>query len=698
MDQKSRTEVFKKYVERVAPEVFDNVDDILERRSNAEIPESFIRSGLERLSTGQELTHAESVNLEAIIHEHHRPAVFIVENRFITPPYPWEGLGDDSIRRRLEDAILRVGRVEVPQRPGAPQYGGTGFRVGEDLLMTNRHVAEIFTLGLGIKNLSFKPSWTAGVNFRKEVVATPDVKDLEVTEVVMMHPFWDMALLRVAGLPAASPLSLSIQHPDDLNDRDIVVLGYPAFDPRNDTDLQNRIFGGVYGVKRLQPGKVDSRRVVESFGNEVNALAHDASTLGGNSGSVVLDAQSGEVVGLHFGGLYLDANFAVPTYELARDSRVVDTGIKFSGVVEPTSDWVNRWKDADDTGKESSLIVDAGSNTGVNAGGNPIGSTSVNVDQSGSVSLTIPLHITVSLGGGTGHSLSQTDTSSLTEGVFGGSQSDEQILAAALALSSESHIGSGVVSHSGGLTSGSLSKLAYANQNANTQSRVKKIGFDTCEFMNENDTQCFVASNSRVVVVAFRGSEMNLGDWLGNIRAFRTDRSYGSVHKGFLHAFFDAREKIEQELQAVSTKNKQLVITGHSLGGALSLIAAAEWKTLYQVSEVYTFGQPAVGGRSFNRSMQGLIPKYLRYVYKRDIVARLPPLYRHLKSKVALPISVRESMLEENVNESEMLTEAEFQQVQSMLSGEILQEAPLDGFRDHSMSNYLIELTGMLQS
>ena len=100
MDQKSRTEVFKKYVERVAPEVFDNVDDILERRSNAEIPESFIRSGLERLSTGQELTHAESVNLEAIIHEHHRPAVFIVENRFITPPYPWEGLGDDSIRRR----------------------------------------------------------------------------------------------------------------------------------------------------------------------------------------------------------------------------------------------------------------------------------------------------------------------------------------------------------------------------------------------------------------------------------------------------------------------------------------------------------------------------------------------------------------------------------------------------------------------
>ena len=48
-------------------------------------------------------------------------------------------------------------------------------------------------------------------------------------------------------------------------------------------------------------------------------MTHDASTLGGNSGSAIIDVDSGEVVALHFAGEYLKANYAVPMYELARD-------------------------------------------------------------------------------------------------------------------------------------------------------------------------------------------------------------------------------------------------------------------------------------------------------------------------------------------------------------------------------------------
>ena len=46
-------------------------------------------------------------------------------------------------------------------------------------------------------------------------------------------------------------------------------------------------------------------------------MTHDASTLGGNSGSAVIDIDSGDIVALHFAGEYLKANYAVPMYELA---------------------------------------------------------------------------------------------------------------------------------------------------------------------------------------------------------------------------------------------------------------------------------------------------------------------------------------------------------------------------------------------
>ena len=41
-------------------------------------------------------------------------------------------------------------------------------------------------------------------------------------------------------------------------------------------------------------------------------LEHDASTLGGNSGSVILDMATGLAIGLHFAGSFLQANYAIP--------------------------------------------------------------------------------------------------------------------------------------------------------------------------------------------------------------------------------------------------------------------------------------------------------------------------------------------------------------------------------------------------
>ena len=287
------------------------------------------RSGLESVLRGRDPTPEEEASLEALIIPDLRPAIDIVDGKFnSTSPSldsPHIGCG---IRGRIEAAIPSIGRIELPGNSQYP-YGGTGFVVGDGLLMTNRHVRRIFATGLGDRNLAFKPGHKAGIDFLRER-DRPEGTTLMVRRVVMIHPYWDLAILAVEGLPVdRKPLKLSVANVFDLDGREIAVIGYPAFDPRNDATEQDNLFDRTYGVKRLQPGQLHGRANTESFGKMVSAAAHDCSTLGGNSGSEVVDLATGEVVALHFGGRYQEKNFAVPTFELARDGRVVDAGVEF---------------------------------------------------------------------------------------------------------------------------------------------------------------------------------------------------------------------------------------------------------------------------------------------------------------------------------------------------------------------------------
>jgi len=77
----------------------------------------------------------------------------------------------------------------------------------------------------------------------------------------------------------------------------------------------HRIFNGVYEKKRIAPGRVASIDAVQRL------LTHDCSTLGGNSGSCVVDLSTNSVIGLHFGGDYLVENVAVLLPSLAAEAR-----------------------------------------------------------------------------------------------------------------------------------------------------------------------------------------------------------------------------------------------------------------------------------------------------------------------------------------------------------------------------------------
>jgi hypothetical protein len=162
---------------------------------------------------------------------------------------------------------------------------------------------------------------------------------------------------------------------EDLAGDDVVVIGYPGRDDRNDLDLQDRIFERKYYVKRLQPGTIRQRTKVQSFETLVNAMVHDASTLGGDSGAAVIPVKSGTIVALHFAGEYLKANYAVPMYELARDPRIAAEKLNFVGSVAPTTDFDNAWRSvgAENVSRPDAPLVDncRSGDALLNAGANP---------------------------------------------------------------------------------------------------------------------------------------------------------------------------------------------------------------------------------------------------------------------------------------------------------------------------------------
>ena len=350
---------------------------------------------------------------EAIINEQFRPAIDIKGDDFEVKHPLWLSLNEEPARGRILKALKSVGRIELP---GSDiPYGGTGFVVGERLMMTNRHVAEIFTSGLGVRTLKFLPGGSAGINFLRETGGAEGVT-LKVRKVAMVHPYWDMALLVVDGLDSErEPLKLSLSDARDLVGQQIFIVGYPAFDPRNPADVQDALFEGRYGVKRLQPGKLAKSVTVASFGKSVNAAGHDCSTLGGNSGSAVFSLDTGEVLALHFGGAYHQVNYCVPSAALAQDSRVVGAGVEFAGTApgDPNT-WGSWWSKADSQeSADETALQDGGAKgppgrpqqaaTGALDGGNP------------QATFEIPLRITVSIGQVRGENVARAEVVNPTE-------------------------------------------------------------------------------------------------------------------------------------------------------------------------------------------------------------------------------------------------------------------------------------------
>lgn len=272
---------------------------------------------------GAKLSSPQRGVLEAIVLLDGRPALFVKDDTFAVPNGVWQLLA--PYRPDISAAIKSVGRLAIPSH-GIPHMG-TGFVVGGNLIMTNRHVIYPYFVSedkamseneFGKWKLSSDVKMT--IDFKQEF-GSAEKTEFEITDVVGIHNDMsiDLALLKVNSIgtnsqPLPHPLRIQKSTGYVTKTSMICVVGYPGADSeRNDPDEMHRIFEGVYEKKRLAPGRITS------VNNAEKKISHDCSTLGGSSGSCVIDLATNSVIGLHFEGQYLKSNTAVLLPELAND-------------------------------------------------------------------------------------------------------------------------------------------------------------------------------------------------------------------------------------------------------------------------------------------------------------------------------------------------------------------------------------------
>ncbi|MCL6271685.1 lipase family protein [Sansalvadorimonas sp. 2012CJ34-2] len=145
------------------------------------------------------------------------------------------------------------------------------------------------------------------------------------------------------------------------------------------------------------------------------------------------------------------------------------------------------------------------------------------------------------------------------------------------------------------------------------------------DVFNQGGTQAFLAYSDKfkINVLAFRGTEKKIEDIKIDLKAAMVEMNGDRIHSGFYQAFRDIRKDIEGSLQGLKKNGYPLYLTGHSLGGALALMAT-KYLADNSVGACYTFGSPRVASISFSDSIK--TPIY-RVVNASDGVPRIPPAH-----------------------------------------------------------------------
>ena len=147
------------------------------------------------------------------------------------------------------------------------------------------------------------------------------------------------------------------------------------------------------------------------------------------------------------------------------------------------------------------------------------------------------------------------------------------------------------------------------------------------------------------VVFSARGST-NIRNWIANVNFGFTDLDLADgakAHSGFNQAWGEMSSGVTDAINQALADNPgfKVVATGHSLGGAVATLGAANLRAGGLAVDLYTYGSPRAGNdvlADFITNQDG--PEY-RVTHIDDPVPRLPPIftgYRHTSPEYWLSV------------------------------------------------------------
>jgi hypothetical protein len=272
---------------------------------------------LDRVASGtpaSKLTDLEFASLEAIVHVLGRPAMRYTNGSVEMPPNP---LGDNErwrvviaiSRSKINSTSAAVGKITLGDT-AQPVLQGIGWRIGSDLVVTNRHVARSLVENpddppaVWRINRANHPALSFAANTTFAIAACPYTSDT-----------LDLAVLRLAPCTVLFPRPVQIAFDTGaVPGAEVYVVGHPS---RCFPFSGNAaVFGSPDGSKRWSPGYVICL-------NSDSTFEHDCSTLGGSSGSCVVAMATHRAVGLHMHGNRALHFAALPA---SRELEILKTG------------------------------------------------------------------------------------------------------------------------------------------------------------------------------------------------------------------------------------------------------------------------------------------------------------------------------------------------------------------------------------
>jgi triacylglycerol lipase len=147
---------------------------------------------------------------------------------------------------------------------------------------------------------------------------------------------------------------------------------------------------------------------------------------------------------------------------------------------------------------------------------------------------------------------------------------------------------------------------------------------------------------TKTAIVAIRGTK-TIWDWIGDFDAapvpWLANPGSGLVHMGFQLVYEHICSSLRGLLKSGCQGVEQLWVTGHSLGGAVAVLAAFDiFKNvgLNVTPQLYTFAGPRSGAPDFAEFFNADIKVCYRIVNFMDVVPQVPvpPLYVHVGEEV----------------------------------------------------------------